>query len=127
MRSRLPLRQHQICDCRLREEGAPTELAIVCMRSLPRVAFSILLLSTTVVIGCTKEPTPEEAARLRTKHGSSRFTVSTVECRKGEKQWDYVCQVKHRPTSAADRFSKPLEQRVGALLPRKSTKGSHCS
>jgi|SRR6185503_10257064 len=95
----------------------------MCTRSLPKVAFSILLLSLTVAIGCTRKPTPEEVARLLTKRGSKMFYVSTYECREGEKQWDYLCQVRHQPTPAADRFSRPLTQRVGIVLAPQTYKG----
>jgi hypothetical protein len=98
----------------------------VCTRSLPRVAFSILLLSMTVAVGCTrKKPTPEEAGRLLSKRGSNWAYSATFVCREGEKQgeWDYLCQARFEPTPAADRFSKPLIQRVGVVLTDQTYKG----
>jgi hypothetical protein len=77
----------------------------------------------TVVIGCTRKPTPEEAGRLLTKQAASRFNVSTFECREGEKQWDYVCQVRHQPTAAESREVRPLTQRVGVVIAPQIYKG----
>jgi len=99
------------------------EAAVVCTRSVARIAFSVLLLSMTVAIGCVRRPTPEEAGRLLSKRKTDRFQVATFECREGEKQWDYICQAKYEPTPAADRFTRPLTQRVGIFLMPQTYKG----
>ena len=91
----------------------------MCTRSLPSVAFSILLLSMTVAIGCTRQPPAEEAGPVRTEQKSSKLYVSTFTCREGEKQWHYICRVRHQPTPAgyaAFRPSRTFEQRVGVLI-----------
>ena len=112
--------RHRICgrfETTTRETLSELEVAIVSLGPPTRVFCSMLLLSMTVITGCTRKPTVEEAEGLLREHFSNSFSIPEFECRDGEKDWDYLCQVRHQPTPAAVRQGvRTRVERVGVTI-----------